>query len=289
MEYKPIVFPRDGSLHDNIIEWWYFNGHLKDGAGNQYAFMDCLFKVNPKKVKLPFLEKVPLRNAYFAHSLLSDIGNKKFHSSVHPLSIISADSFSKPRFFVNYTCPSVEGYLNYEIEEIGEFAYRIKSKFFDLTMTSTKKPLLEGGRGFVELGSKQTFYYSLTCLRTEGYITVNGRRVKVKGKSWMDHQWADVSYSQDKWSWFSIQLDNGMEMVCFEYDDKGKKTYLASISHADGSQTHTAGLSLSPLGKAWESSITGAEYPLSWRIRVPSEKIDIVVSYLMKEQEIIFG
>ena len=289
MKYKKIVFPRDGAAHDNIIEWWYFNGHLKDGKGNGYAFMDCLFKANPKKVKLPFLEKVPLKNAYFAHSLLSDIKTNKFHSSVQPLSIISRDSFSKPLFFVNYIHPSLSGYLNYEIEEIDDFKYRIKSEFFDLILTSTKKPLLEGGRGFVDLNSKKTFYYSLTNLKTEGYVTVNGKRVRVKGKSWMDHQWADVPYSKDKWSWFSIQLDNNMEMVCFEYDDKKKKTYLASISYANGRVAHADDLLLTPLGKVWESKTTGAEYPLSWRIQLPSKRIDLVVSPLMKEQEIIFG
>ncbi|MCK4327029.1 MAG: hypothetical protein KAW41_00980 [Candidatus Diapherotrites archaeon] len=289
MKYKKIVFPRDGAAHDNVIEWWYFNGHLKDGNGNGYAFMDCLFKAKPKEVKLPFLKKIPLKNAYFAHSLLSDIKDNVFYSSVQPLSILSRDSFSKPLFFVNYSHPSLGGYLNYEIEEIDGFKYRIKSEFFDLTLSSTKKPLLEGGRGFIDLNSKQTFYYSLTNLETEGYVTVNGKRIKVKGKSWMDHQWADVPYSKDKWSWFSIQLDNNTEMVCFEYGDKKKKTYLASISYANGRVAHASDLSLTPLGQVWESKRTGAKYPLSWRIQVPSKRIDLVVSPLMKEQEIIFG
>ncbi len=289
MKYRKIVFPRDGAAHNNIIEWWYFNGHLKDRKGNKYAFMDCLFKANPKKVKLPFLEKVPLKNTYFAHVLLSDIKKKKFYSNVQPLAIVSRDSFSKPLFFVNYTAPSLQGYLNCEIEEIDKFNYRIKSEFFDLTLKSTKKPLLEGGRGFIELNSKKSFYYSLTNLKTEGYITVNGKRIRVKGQSWMDHQWADVPYSKDKWSWFSIQLNNNTEMVCFEYDDKKKKVYLASISYPNGNTTHTEDVLLTPLGKVWKSKITGAKYPLLWKIQVPSKKIDLVVSPLMKEQEMIFG
>lgn len=289
MKYKKIVFPRDGFPHDTIIEWWYFNGHLTDGDGNEYAFMDCLFKAKPNKVKLPFLKKVPLKNTFFAHSLLSDIKNNRFYSSVQPLSIPSKDSFSKPLFFVNYAHPSLGGYLNYEIEEIDEFKYRIKSEFFDLILASTKKPLLEGGRGFLDLNSKQTFYYSLTNLTAEGYITVNGKRIKVKGKSWMDHQWADVPYSKDKWSWFSIQLDNNTEMVCFEYGTKAKKSYLASISYANGRVAHATDLSLTPLGSVWKSKRTGAEYPLSWRIQIPSKRIDLVVNPLMKKQEIIFG
>ena len=30
LKYKKICFPKDGSVHDEIIEWWYFNGHLKE-------------------------------------------------------------------------------------------------------------------------------------------------------------------------------------------------------------------------------------------------------------------
>ena len=58
MGYKKIKFPEDELAHDNIIEWWYFNGNLKDKKGNEYAFMDCLFKADINRVKIPFL-KVP--------------------------------------------------------------------------------------------------------------------------------------------------------------------------------------------------------------------------------------
>ena len=57
-EFKPIKFPEDELAHNHIIEWWYFNGHLKDKKGNEYAFMNCLFKADVKKVKIPFLNKI---------------------------------------------------------------------------------------------------------------------------------------------------------------------------------------------------------------------------------------
>jgi predicted secreted hydrolase len=289
MRYRKIAFPRDGAAHDAIIEWWYFNGNLEDERGNEYAFMDCLFKAKTKKVRIPFLRRIPLDEIYFSQSLLLDVRKGRFHSEVQPLSIISRDSFSKPLFFVNYHSLSLEGYQNCEIEETDAFRYRVKSGFFDLNMASTKAPLLEGGRGFLNLDSKQTFYYSLTNLRTEGHVTVDGRRIRVRGKSWMDHQWADVSYSKDKWTWFSIQLDNDVEMVCLEYDNRRRKIRLASISYADGRTAHAADLLLTALGERWESRRTGATYPLSWRIQVPSRRIDLVVSPRMAAEEMIFG
>ena len=64
-KYKPIKFPGDESVHDYIVEWWYFNGHLKDEQDNEYSFMDCLFKVDIKKVKIPFLSNIPLKDIIF--------------------------------------------------------------------------------------------------------------------------------------------------------------------------------------------------------------------------------
>ena len=70
MRYKKIKFPRDGKPHDNVLEWGYFNGNLKDKKGKEYAFMNCLFKTNPRKINLPLVKLSPLKNYYFAHNLL---------------------------------------------------------------------------------------------------------------------------------------------------------------------------------------------------------------------------
>ena len=289
MEYRKISFPKDGLKHDNIIEWWYFNGHLHDSRGNYYAFMDCLFKADPKKVNIPIISRIPMKYVYFSHSLLSDAKNRKFYTDINPMVVTSQDSFTKPLMFVDYTLPSLKGYFNYEIYEIKPFKFRLKSKFFDLILTSRKKPLLEGGKGFLNLNSKQTYYYSLTNMETKGWITIGSRRVEVSGKSWMDHQWADVPYSADKWTWFSVQLDNNCEMVCFEYDDRKKKTYLASMIDRKGSAFHTTDVKIIPKGKGWESPKTGAKYPLSWEITAPSFKIELTLSPIIKEQEMFFS
>jgi len=290
MKYQKIKFPEDESAHNNIIEWWYFNGNLKDKKGNKYAFMDCLFKADATKVKIPFL-KVPFKTVHFSHSLLSDIKNKKFYSEINPVSIISTDSFSKPLLFINYTQPSLEGYINYIIEKTGKFKYHIKTKNIDLILTSVKKPLLEGGKGFIDLNPDKTYYYSLTNLKTEGRIKIQDKWIDVKGKSWMDHQWADVPYNENKWTWFSIQLDNNIEIVCFEYDDRKTKSYLASISYPNDKHKHISKFELKSLGEKWKSKRTGTTYPLSWEIKIPSEKIKLKVEPLMKNpsQEIIFG
>jgi predicted secreted hydrolase len=110
----------------------------------------------------------------------------------------------------------------------------------------------------------------------------------VKGKSWMDHQWADAAYSSFKWTWFSLQLENNTEIVCFRFEDKGKITNLASLI-SPSRQSHYSQVDFIPLGEVWQSSKTGTEYPLSWKIIIPEIKAEIEVSPLVQEQEMIFG
>ena len=154
---KPIKFPKDESAHDNIIEWWYFNGHLKDSKGNRYSFMNCLFKADVKKVKIPFLKKAPFKIIYFSHSIFLDIKARRSYPKIDYVSIVSGDSFSKPLLFINYTDSLIfKGYINKAIEETKKFSYHIKTDNLDLNLTSVKKPLLEGGTGCIKFGSKST-------------------------------------------------------------------------------------------------------------------------------------
>lgn len=289
-ENKPIKFPEDGQAHDTIIEWWYFNGHLRDTEGNQYAFMDCLFKADIKKVNIPFLSHIPFKTVYFTHSILSDIAKQKSYLDIQNIAIVSKDSFTKPFLFVNYTDLNIiNGYFNSVIEEVTPFCYHLKTENFDLTLQSVKSPLLESGSGFVTVCGKESYYYSLTNLRVLGNIKIDKQDIEVTGKAWVDHQWADVGYTNDKWSWFSIQLDDNIEIMCCEYDDGKHRDYLIDISYPDGRQESLKKLLLLPGKRIWESEKTKARYPLSWRIEIPERNIKLEVSALIEKQEMIFG
>ncbi|MEI8174858.1 MAG: lipocalin family protein [bacterium] len=289
-KYKIIKFPEDESVHDYIIEWWYFNGHLKADNGNEYSFMNCLFKADIEKVKIPFLSKIPLKNSYFSHSLLSDLKNKNFNHRTTPLSLLSEDSFSKDLLYINYINPTViNNYTNCVIEKIDESIYHLKNEDIDLKLTSIKKPLMEGGKGFLDLHSKKTYYYSLTNLKTEGRIKIKNKWINVTGKSWMDHQWADVGYSKNRWDWFSIQLDDNTDMICCMYDDGNIKTNFADISYADGKQEHYKDIEITPLEKKWTSPKSKAVYPVSWKIKIPAKNIELNLIAKIEAQEMLFG
>jgi len=289
LEYKPIKLPEDELPHQNIIEWWYFNGDLTDEKGNHYNFMDCLFKADPKRAKIPFLPKMPFKNVYFSHILLSDIAANKLFREINPLVFISKDSFTKDLFFANYTLPSLKGYFNYEMEKIDRDNWHLKTPYFDLVLKSKKPPLLVGGIGFLSLGASSTYYYSLTDLETSGEITINGRRLKVRGKSWLDHQWADAAYSSFKWTWFSLQLQNNTEIVCFRFEKDKQSFNFASLIDSNGNQKNYQDAEFIDLNDHWQSHDTGTIYPLSWQIKIPQAEISLQVKPLIREQEMIFG
>jgi len=298
MEFRPIDFSRDHNAHKNIIEWWYFNGHLQDKNGNPYSFMNCLFQADLKRVELPFLRKIPFKKyaanflpyVHFAHSIISDIKRQKNYKEVQNISLVSRDSFGKGNLFINYIDPFiVRGYVNNEIVQTGPETFRLKTETIDLMLTARKPVLLEQGKGFIDVCGRKSYYYSFTHLHAKGTITVENKTIEVEGKVWMDHQWADVAYSKDKWTWFSFQLENGLDIMCAEYRDKKEATLLVDMIDANGKAEHFNRLTVTPGKELWKSKNTRAEYPLNWTIEIPDKDILIEARSTMKDQEMIYG
>lgn len=191
---------------------------------------------------------------------------------------------------MNYINPEIrKSYVNCVMEKVAGQEYHLKNENLDMRLFSLKKPLLVGGKGFLDLNSKTTFYYSLTNLKAEGIIKIKDKWIEVSGKSWMDHQWANSAYSKDRWDWFSIQLENDTEIVCCVYDNRKKKTYFADISYPDNRQEHYRDLQIIPAQTSWKSARSKAVYPLMWNIRIPAKNIDLRLTARIKNQEMLFG
>jgi predicted secreted hydrolase len=296
MKQRPIKLPEDMHQHDAVIEWWYFNGRLADAKGNQYSFMDCLFRADVKKVNIPYLKNFAgrmktSRYVTFAHSVMADLTGKKSYKEIQNVSLSSRDSFTKPLFFVDYIDPVsvMNGFVVNEIAETKPNVFHAKTKWADLTMESRKTPMLEGGEGFITVRDRQSFYYSLTDLRTNGTVLIGDQWIPVSGRSWMDHQWSDVSYTRDQWTWFSIQLDDGTDIMCVEYADKKRKDCLVDVRSTRGHAAHYEQAVFSHNDRIWQSKKTKASYPLSWTITVPEGNIGLTTSAILPDEEMIFG
>lgn len=273
------IFP-----HKSVIEWWYFNGNLRDKHGKRYAFMNCLFRADPKKTNIPLVEKIPKKEVYFSHSIVSNLDSGKVIPRTHPISILSEDSLKSKKFFINYLNPSPFGYLNHELIETKD-GFKIKDEDIELFLKVKKKPFLHNGNGIFNLKNEKVYYYSFTNLEAKGSITLNGKKIEVEGKAWMDHEWATFA-GEKSWDWFSIQLDNDVEIMIQNYNH-GEHTYFG-MNQKNGKGKFAKDLILTPT-KFWKSKFTGAEYPTSWKISIPSQKISLNIDAPLKNQEIMFG
>jgi len=297
MQHKPVKLPADHLPHKAIVEWWYFNGHLADAKGKRYAFMDCLFKVDIKKIDFPVFRKIPFREkvisvpyVYFTHTALTDIGRQKSYKDIQHLSLISADSFQRPRLYANYVNPlKLQDYVCAEIAETEPDRFHVKTDRVDLRLVSRKPPVMHGGQGLVTLCGRDMYYYSLTDMEATGLVKTDKGWVEVQGKAWMDHQWADLPLGTDKWSWFSLQLDDGLDIMVAEYDDGECQDYLASAMDGQGKVWQTKDLDLAPGHEIWRSPQTKAKYPLAWEVAIPEKDIKLQVRSLIDKQEMIFG
>src|SRR5262245_6104940 len=109
----------------------------------------------------------------------------------------------------------------------------------------------------------------------------------------MDHEWFthQLDASQVGWDWFSIQLEDGRDLMLFQLRTKtGSIDPNSSGTWVDargaGRRLDARDFSLEP-ARAWVSPKSKARYPVSWRIRVPSLGLDLHCDATLDGQELI--
>jgi predicted secreted hydrolase len=111
----------------------------------------------------------------------------------------------------------------------------------------------------------------------------------VTGEAWMDHQWGQWDWKTvHGWDWMALQLDNGTSICLYRFvGGHGGGVKQATISFPDGGQRATQDASMTPLAPSWTSPASGNIYPLAWRVRIPSLKLDTVVRATVPGQEMM--
>ena len=96
--------------------------------------------------------------------------------------------------------------------------------------------------------------------------------------------------NQKGWDWFSIQLDNNTELMCYQLrNGAGEPSPFSSgtLVDDDGSSTmlKSGDFSIGPTGE-WKSPNSGAAYPSGWKVSVPSQSIELEITPVVKDQEL---
>ena len=268
-----VRLPHDEGAHLSGLEWWYFNGHLTTENGQEFSYHFVTFQsvlpsgLTPRLAQLSWADHV---NGLHLTEEKPDV------SLLEPLS----GEFDLP----------IAGWRMSGNGELYHLNFGTGDYTVELEAVSQKPAVLHHGAGLVDLGTAgKTYYYSRTRLETSGTVSVSGVSHPVTGVSWMDHQWGDFTTMGIGWDWLSLNLDDGSDlMVSVVWEQAGHKPVSAYGTYipADSDPVHLPGndISLDSTG-TWTSSVTGAVYPMNWKLRVDSLELDLTLTPSMEEAE----
>ena len=287
-----VVLPRDDGPHDRLTEWWYYTGHLRTPDGRELGFEDVVFRAERGDFPVSWASHVAITDEAaetFHYAQRGEIGPQADRSPLRPdgepagfdLSIAGYDP-SDPATVANppWTMRGSGGsdVLAFELSPTEASAAGVAGGMaLDLTLTPMKPATLHDIDGYADFGpAGGSYYYSRTRLEATGTVVIDGIRAPVEGSVWFDHQWGDfIAIGGGGWDWFAIELDDGTDLM------------VNRVRAADGAATHvpTEAISIDATG-TWTSPATGATYPSGWRVRLPGQGLDLVLSPTVAGQEL---
>lgn len=108
----------------------------------------------------------------------------------------------------------------------------------------------------------------------------------------MDHEYSTSALSEGQigWDWFSIQVDDGSELMAFQIRRED-----GSIDPFSGGSWVSAEGQIIQLGRSdfqiqvhdtWRSPRNGAIYPSRWTVRVPELDLELSLEPFLADQEL---
>jgi predicted secreted hydrolase len=291
----PLAFPETRGPHpDYQTEWWYHTGNLETAEGRRFGYQLTFFRraLAPPAERLARGSAWAADQVYMAHFALTDVAagrHQAFERFSREAGGLAGAQASPYRIWLE----------DWSVEETEGGSVRMRAGqdgvVLDLVLTDTKGPILHGDSGYSQKGpdpGNASYYYSLTRLATSGTVQVAGEAFKVSGLSWMDQEFSTsgLAPGQVGWDWFSIQLDDGAELMVFQLrrDDGSQDLFSSGTFVApDGHGRHLAQSDFEILvEETWRSQATGAVYPSRWTLSIPGEDLRLEVEPYLAEQEL---
>jgi predicted secreted hydrolase len=279
-------FPRDHFEHPDFrTEWWYYTGNLRDSAGKRFGFELVFFRRGQNRGESDNPSVWRIDDLYLAHLALTDIEQQKFYKQQRLNRAgpgIAGASFAAQRVWNGNWSARWGGEKQVLEATADEFR-------FQLYLVPVKPPVIHGVGGISQKSDgegRASHYVSLPRLAVCGKLWVQNDRHTVTGTAWTDHEWFTSQLADDQigWDWFSVQLDNHVELMLFQLrrkdgsiDPHSAGTYV----DAQGHPRHLAHdeFSLVPQ-RYWKI------YPVEWQIRVPALGIALEAKAALDNQEL---
>lgn len=291
---RPFVFPSDHGSHPEFRnEWWYVTGNLADAAGRPFGYQLTIFRIALSSAAPPVDSPWRANQVYMGHFALTDVAGNRHHGferfSRGALGLAGARAAPFRVWLEDWALTGAETDV---------FPLRIRAQegdiAIDLTLDAGKPVVLQGDQGLSQKSAEPgnaSYYYSQTRMPTQGTVRVGGRSFTVSGASWLDREWSTSALGPDQsgWDWFALQLDDGRDLMFYRLrrKDGGMDPFSkGALVGLDGQARLLRGseVELQPLGE-WVSPHTGDRYPAGWRLRLPTEKLDLTVTPKVADQE----
>ena len=289
-------FPRDHRIHPDFkTEWWYFTGRLVDEKGGVFGYQLTFFRQGLRRPsnRAGETSRFIVDDLKFAHFAVSDIGGQRFHFQQK----LSRGAFAEAGFGVENKLAWIDDW-SLELQPDGAFSLHANGdkSALELRLVSTKPWVIHGENGIsqkAEGEGRASHYFSGTRLVASGTLALDGKSLRVSGESWLDREWAtnQLTAEQVGWNWFSIQLEDGTELMLYQMrtragglDPNSSGTFIAR----DGAATHLrrGDYELTPL-QYWTSKETGGRYPIAWQLVVPALGVQMRISTPLAAQELV--
>ncbi|MFL2665189.1 MAG: lipocalin family protein [Dehalococcoidia bacterium] len=287
---KPTPIPYDLNLslgseisknefaHDNRLEWWYHNGHLKDEIGGKWGYHFVIFKSQSND-----------KDNYVAQVSISNLKTGEVFQ------LARADKGLNNSFSKNIGEIYISDWKYTIGPKPGEFHIQVLSDKIniDLYLESFQEPMLHNKIGWFQTSLGYSYYYTWPRQQTSGKIKIDDMQLIVNGESWFDHQWGDffVPGKPAGWQWFGIMLDNGDNiMVSQSRDVKGRiESLYGTYQKNNGEVTHiTDDIKIDVIDE-WYSKKTKTTYPSGWKINLQEINLSFIVKPDILDQEISEG
>ena len=298
-------FPRDHASHpDYKIEWWYYTGNLEAVDGRRFGYQVTFFRVgvDPQPVNP---SRWTVRDLFMTHLAVTDIdtGTFRYAERLNRAAVgwagAATDTYRVWNEDWEVRLGAADGTATASPERDAHLLRAADDGFgVELVLQPGGAPVIHGTDGISQKGSQDgnaSHYYSLTRMPTQGRVILDGRPIAVEGESWMDHEFGTsfLEASQVGWDWFSIQLDDGTDLMLFQLrrtdgsrDPRSSGTLVTRPRSVD--RIALDEFTLEP-GRTWQSPESGATYPIEWRIVLPAQRLDVTVRAAVDDQELRTG
>lgn len=265
-----VRLPEDDAPHQNYIEWWYYNSHLRAADGREFSFHYVFFLVNS------------VFSYTVAQTSLTDHQTGKHYTAQKETAGNPSAGTVRAFDFVlgDWVMAGSDGRDTLKVAT-ADFA-------FDLRLTNVGPTVFQGGTGLLDFGQAgSSYYYSRPRMNVEGKLKFGTRSVPVTGVSWFDHQWGDFQTGALGWDWFALQLDDGADVMLYRLRDRHDTPVLYSGTYTRNGVTEV--LTESDFNAestaSWRSKRTGISYATAWRVRIPRYTIDLKITPISQDCE----